>query len=148
MLPGCQFQVPVVITRQKLRVMCDDPEVKEELAPGLVPFGRSNQYDGNIMAEVVNAPQEHPVILLPRHVEVLSVKNKRRREPGAVGEGELVVVGKLSEFLLTNPPSFHRTHAVFSPERTEGKAIQVIGEDGFGMNPVSIDREVPGTGFT
>ena len=77
-LPGRQLQVDVVVTDQKLRVVGDDPEVEEELTPGVVALRGSHEDDGDIMAKVVNAPEKDPVGVMMSDVEVLAVKGKRR----------------------------------------------------------------------
>lgn len=147
MLPGSQFQILVVITDQKLGVMGDDPKVEEELAPGVVAFTGSYQDDGDIVAEVINAPEKYPIILLSCHIEVLAGKGKGRGELRAVIEGELVVVRKPPQLLIAGSPGRHGREMVLSPQVSEGEAVEMISENGLGISPMGVDGEVPGTRF-
>lgn len=74
-------------------MMSNDTEVEEKLAPRLIALRWRNEYDGNIVSEVINTPQEYPVILLICNVEILSIKDKRIGEPATEIEGKLVIVG-------------------------------------------------------
>jgi hypothetical protein len=96
-------------------MMTDDAEVEEKLAPSMVALAGSNENDGNIMPEVVHSPQEYPVLSGIGDVEVLAVKGKGGGELGAVGEGELVVIGEPRKFFFTDSPGFHWGEGVFSP---------------------------------
>ena len=106
-LPGCHFEIGVVITDEELRIVLDDTEVKEEAAPRVVTFCRSHKHNGHIVPKVIHAPQKYPVTLLSCYRKVLSVKDKRVGKLIAVGEGKLIVVRKLFKLLLTDPPHAH-----------------------------------------
>lgn len=147
MVSRCHLEVRVVIADQKLGIVVDDSEVEEKLAPGMVAFAGDHQDDGNIVSEVVHAPQKHPVILMPCHVEILPIKGKGRRELTAEGEGELIVAGELCELLLTDPPGSHGREIIFPSEVSERETIEVVREHGFGITPMGVDGEVSETRF-
>lgn len=92
-LPGGKLQVDIVVTDHQFRTRGDDPEVKEEFTPGLISFLRNHQDNGDIMPEVVNAPEQHPIVVLSRNVEIFSIKDKGVRESGTIRVGKLIVVG-------------------------------------------------------
>ena len=128
--------------------MLDDAEIEEELAPGVITLCRGHKHDGHVVTKVVNTPQQDPIILLISHVEILSIKNKRRGELRAITEGELIVVWKFFQFLFTDAPRTHGRHPVFSAERTKRESIEVIAEDCLGIQETGIDGKMLGTPLT
>ena len=131
--PGCELEVRIVITDEELRVVSDDTEIKEEFAPSMIAFRRSDEYDRHVVTKVINTPQQDPVILLASYREILSIKDKCRGELRAITEGELIVVGKFFQLLFTDAPRTHWGHPVFSAEHAKREPIEVVREHCLGI---------------
>lgn len=142
------LQVGVVITDQKLRVVLDDAEVEEKFAPGVIALCRSHKNHGNIMSKIIDTPQKHLVILLRCHVEILAIEDEGCGKLVAIAKRELIVVGKFLEFLFADSPRLHGRHPVLSSKLPKRKPIQMIGEDGLGIDKARIYRKMFATGST
>jgi len=66
------------------------------------------------MPEVIYAPKKYPIILLVSYIEILPVKDKNIGEFAAVIKSELVVIGKLFQFIRTDIPGMRFRYSVFS----------------------------------
>jgi len=57
-------------------IILKETKVREVFGPTLIALGRSDDEHGNVMFEVVDAPEKYPIMRLIGYVEILSVSHE------------------------------------------------------------------------
>ena len=96
----------MVVTHEKFRMKIQDAKKGKVPSPCLIGFIWSNGKYRNIMSKVINPPEYCPIMFFGSNIEIFSIKEKYLRELLTILVGELIVVGKSTQFFMTNLPCF------------------------------------------